>query len=453
MRRHGPQARRRPSPARRRLATQAPAGAEEVDIDITSIAAGGDGVGRADGVVVFTPRTAPGDRARVRAVPAHGGRLARGTLLTLLRSAPVRVEPLCAHFTHDRCGGCQLQHLQYGAQLEAKAGIVRDALTRIAHRPVTAVHVRPSANEWRYRRKLTLALRRSESGRWIAGLHRFDAPDEIFDLEDCPITEKAVVDVWRSVMLAAAFLPDAADRGSVRTTDTGFAFVLEGGHRWPQVAQFAATVPALTEIWWMPTGGRRRRLTEGATVHRSEHRDPSTVQRTGALFVQVNAEMSTSLQAAVVARVLAYQPTTAIDAYAGTGATALALTRHGVRVTAIESDTDAARYCASLMPAGSRALTASVEDVLAAQLPADVLVLNPPRQGVAPAVTSLLAGAPPSVRPRAIIYVSCDPATLARDVARLTEWRIASLDACDMFPQTAHVEAICELVPAQGASA
>ncbi len=90
---------------------------------------------------------------------------------------------------------------------------------------------------------------------------------------------------------------------------------------------------------------------------------------------------------------------------------------------------------------------ATVEAVLATALPADVLVLNPPRQGVAEAVTSLLATAPASVRPRAIVYVSCDPATLARDVARLPGWQIASLDAFDMFPQTAHVETVCELVP------
>ncbi len=452
MSRHGPPARRRASPTRPRLEAQGQP-AREVDIDIASIAAGGDGVGRADGVVVFTPRTAPGDRAHVRVVPARGGRMARGTLLTLLRSADVRVEPACTHFTRDRCGGCQLQHLQYGAQLEAKGGIIRDALTRIARRPIATVRVRPSANEWRYRRKLTLALRRSESGGWRAGLHRFDAPDEIFEVEDCPITEAGVLDVWRSVMRAAAFFPDAADRGSVRTTETGFAFVLEGGERWPHAAQFADAVPALSEIWWIPTRGRRRHIRDRHAANTPAESGPSASERTGASFVQVNADMSMLLHAEVVARVLAHRPMTVVDAYAGTGVTSLALSRQGVRVTAIESDADAAKHCASLLPDGSRALVATVEAVLATALPADVLVLNPPRQGVAEAVTSLLATAPASVRPRAIVYVSCDPATLARDVARLPGWQIASLDAFDMFPQTAHVEAICELVPGLEAGA
>jgi 23S rRNA (uracil1939-C5)-methyltransferase len=138
--------------------------------------------------------------------------------------------------------------------------------------------------------------------------------------------------------------------------------------------------------------------------------------------------------------------------------TAVPLALEGVRVTAIEADPEASAVSASEMPAGSRAITARVEDVPAALL-ADVVILNPPRQGVAPQVASYLASAvrraatatgglalaPAS--PRAILYVSCDPATLARDVARLGGWRIASVEAFDMFPQTAHVETLCELVP------
>lgn len=262
-----------------------------------------------------------------------------------------------------------------------------------------------------------------------------------------------MLDVWRSVMRAAVFFPDAAERGSVRTTETGFAFVLEGGDRWPHAARFADAVPALTEIWWIPTGGRRRHIRDRQAPNGPADPRLARGERTGASFVQVNADMSTMLRAEVVARVLAHRPATAVDAYAGMGVTALTLSRQGVRVTAIESDADAAKHCASLLPDGSRALAAKVEDVLATALPADVLVLNPPRQGVAEGVTLLLAGAPAGVRPSAIVYVSCDPATLARDVARLPGWQIASLDAFDMFPQTAHVETICELVPGLEAGA
>jgi 23S rRNA (uracil1939-C5)-methyltransferase len=109
-------------------------------------------------------------------------------------------------------------------------------------------------------------------------------------------------------------------------------------------------------------------------------------------------------------------------------------------------DADATNRCATLLPEGSRALAGRVEDRLAAALPADVVLLNPPRTGLHERVTDTLQSVSPA--PRAVIYVSCDPATLARDLARLPRYRIASLRAFDMFPQTAHVETVCELVPA-----
>ena len=165
----------------------------------------------------------------------------------------------------------------------------------------------------------------------------------------------------------------------------------------------------------------------------------------GASFVQVNADVAATLASRVETLVMAHAPATVIDAYAGTGDVAAALARRGVEVAAIELDADASVASASRLTAPSRAIAAKVEDVLADLLPADVVVLNPPRVGVDAGVTAALAGGVP--RPRAIIYVSCDPATLARDVLRLSGWRVASLDCYDMFPQTAHVETVCELVP------
>jgi 23S rRNA (uracil1939-C5)-methyltransferase len=134
-----------------------------------------------------------------------------------------------------------------------------------------------------------------------------------------------------------------------------------------------------------------------------------------------------------------------VDAYAGSGATAVPLAQRGVRVTAIELDAAAARWTASRLPAGSRSVAARVEDALPSALPADVVVLNPPRKGVDERVTTELQERASDTR--AIVYVSCNPATLARDLARLPRWRIASLISFDMFPQTAHVETVCELIP------
>ena len=116
-----------------------------------------------------------------------------------------------------------------------------------------------------------------------------------------------------------------------------------------------------------------------------------------------------------------------------------------MRVTAIELDRDAVARCASRMPESSHAIAGRVEDVLPSALPADVVMLNPPRAGLHERVPEILTRQVP--RPRAILYVSCNPATLARDLTRLAAYRIASVVCFDMFPQTAHVETVCELVP------
>jgi len=126
------------------------------------------------------------------------------------------------------------------------------------------------------------------------------------------------------------------------------------------------------------------------------------------------------------------------------GATARALADRGVSVTAIESDGAAARFAATHLPQESRSVSGRVEDVMPQFLPADVVILNPPRGGVDARVTDALQEAQST---RRVLYMSCDSATLARDVSRLPAWRITSLRAYDMFPQTAHVEVVCELTP------
>ncbi len=123
----------------------------------------------------------------------------------------------------------------------------------------------------------------------------------------------------------------------------------------------------------------------------------------------------------------------------------MAIAESGAKVTAIELDSDAAHWTAARLPEGSVSLRARVEEALASALPADVVVLNPPRAGVDAKVTETLEATTPP--PRAIVYVSCNPATLARDLSRLPSYRIESLVAFDMFPQTAHVETVCDLVP------
>ena len=403
-----------------------------VELRVDSIAVGGDGVGRAGGMVVFVPRTAPGDVARVHIEPAK--RFARGHLEQLLVPSPARVEPPCAHYTDDRCGGCQLQHIGYDAQLEAKRRVIADTVQRIAKRPAALPEIRPSARQWRYRTKLTLTMRRSSSG-WTMGLRPFDDPAALFQLHDCPITDERIVETWREVMDAAEHLPDASElRGVVRLSGDDRVIIVRGAEQWPRSRQFFDAVPSASALWWAPEGKRARPL------HARRHAPAA------ASFGQVNADVAGAMHAHVIRLVSARRPSTVIDAYSGTGETAVALARTGARVTAIELDRDAAAWCARQLPAGSRSLAGRVEDLLMRALPADSVIVNPPRTGLHERVTAALARSKP--KPRAIVYVSCDPATLARDLTRLPDYSVASLVAFDMFPQTAHVETVCELVPA-----
>ena len=402
-----------------------------VSVRIDSIAAGGDGVGRNEGLVVFVPRTAPGDV--VTAQISGKGHFARGMLRSIVTPSPVRIPPPCPHYTRDRCGGCQVQHMSYDAQLVAKQLIIRDSLQRIGKRAVDPPPIERSPQEWRYRTKLTLAMRR-RGPRWIAGLHPYDAPTAVFALADCPITDRRVVATWHEVMSADAYFPDGPElRGSVRITSGGATFVMTGGKAWPGRDQFAAAVPSVAALWWEPEGeGLRRKLYD-----RRPDRSPS------ASFAQVNAAVAAELSAFVVSRIQSIAPRTAIDAYSGAGHTATALSQAGITVTAIELDADASTWAGQHLAPPSRAVHGRVEDVLMSYLPADVVILNPPRAGLDVRVTETLQAH--SSATRRLLYISCNPATLARDVSRLPDFRIESMRAFDMFPQTAHVETVCEL--------
>lgn len=405
---------------------------ETAQLRIDSVAAGGAGVGRLDGMAVFVPRTAPGDEVEV--VLRRHRRYAEGRLRRVVAPSPDRVTPECLHYERDRCGGCQLQHLAYPAQLDAKRGIVEQALRRIGRRSVVVDAVTPSPSAWRYRNKLTLTLRR-DRGNWRAGLRAFDAPDEVFALEDCPITSERVVAGWREVLAASAHLPEARElRGAVRAAGDALALVLTGGAAWPHARAFAAKCPSFAAIRWDDDAGRRHTI-----------QDAGAGDLSVGSFEQVNPALARALHDHVAGVAGRRSPRRVIDAYGGRGATAGRLLAPGREVVLIELDAEATRLAALALGSGARVVTGRAEDELPRALPADAVILNPPRTGVDAEVTTCLERVSPA--PATLVYVSCDPATLARDVARLPSWRIASLTLFDMFPQTAHVESVCELVP------
>lgn len=419
-----------------------------VSVRIDSIAAGGEGVGRLpDGRVAFVHRTAPGDLAEV-ALVERKERWARGRLLRVLEPSPERREAPCPFYA--RCGGCTLEHLPYDAQLRAKARIVADALTRIGGIPVEAPEVVPSPAEFRYRNRVSFALRRAEHGRVEAGFHALGAPDEIVDLGGaCLLPEEPVARVWDA--LRAAWGPDARRlpsgerlRLTLRASAQGeVSLLVEGGYSPGRPEELIEAVPGLVSIWHQRRDASAE-LIAGAPGLPETWGD-ETVELSGAAFLQVNRGAAALLEAHVAGLAGEVAGLRVVDAYCGVGFHARRFARAGATVVGIELDPQALDEAARAAPEGARFVQGPVEERIRAELPADLVVLNPPRAGVHADVVDALAAMPAE----RVIYISCNPATLARDLKRMTGvYRLERVRAFDLFPQTAHVETVALLVAA-----
>jgi 23S rRNA (uracil1939-C5)-methyltransferase len=422
----------------------AEAAAEAVEVTVRAIAAGGAGVADLpDGRVAFVHRTAPGDRARVR-VTAAKPTWARAALVELIAPGPERRQPPCPFYA--RCGGCTLEHLEYAAQLVWKGRIVADALSRIGRTPVDPPRVEASARELRYRNRVTFTLRRFKGGRVIAGFHELEDPDRLVDLSGaCLLPEQAIALVWDRLRAAwgegAERLPDGARlRLTLRSVANGVVLLVDGGSgSWtPDV--LLRDVQGLVAIWHQESGAKTPVLMAGdPRAHEIWLGEP--VRPGARAFLQVNREAAERLHAAVLDAVGPARGLTVVDGYCGVGVYGRALARSGSVVTGIELDPEAAAAARDRSPEGFRLLEGTVEARLREALPADLVIVNPPRTGLHEAVPRLL-GEHPVAR---VLYVSCDPATLARDLTRLDGYRLAELRSFDLFPQTAHVETLAVL--------
>jgi 23S rRNA (uracil1939-C5)-methyltransferase len=421
------------------------AGEERHTVEVTAIAAGGAGVGRLDdGRVVFVHRTAPGDLVRI-AVTEAKPRWVRGRLLRIERAGPDRREAPCPHYA--RCGGCTLEHLEYGAQRRAKAQLVQDALQRIGHLAAELPDVVAAPEEFRYRNRVSFTLLRLGAGRVVAGFHEIDRPNRITDIDQrCLLPEPAVARAWRGLRNAwgenASRLPAGNTlRLTLRATLTGeITLLVEGGYGDGRPGELLQRVPEIAAIWKgadeaspvLLAGSRDIRETWGG----------DDVQLGGSVFLQVNRAAAALLEQYVMECAGNVTGRHVIDAYCGVGLYAKRLTEVGARVTGIELDhlavAETRRRCGNAVTV----LEGRVEERLGDALPADLMIANPPRAGLDGRVTELLLHQSP---PR-LVYVSCDPATLARDLSRLApRYTLRSLRCFDLFPQTAHVETVAEL--------
>jgi 23S rRNA (uracil1939-C5)-methyltransferase len=394
--------------------------------------------------VVFVPRTAPGDRASVR-IERSKPRWATGSLRALLDASPERRPAPC--LLYDVCGGCQLQHLPYERQLEHKARFVKDALERIGKVHLADIPpITGSPRETRYRNRIAFSLRRLRSGRVVAGFHQLDRPDRLVDVHsECLLPREALLEAWVGLRSAwgegARLLPaDEQLRLTLREDPGGIVLVVEGGTlSWSAEPLLEAT--DLAAIWQRPGEERTgARLKAGS----SDAGSPS--------FAQVNAEVAELMGEHVLALVAAEDEAatterpsaahTAVDAYSGAGHYARRLAAAGWTVMAIELDPAACDAARKASASSYVVLEGRVEDRLVEALPAHLTIVNPPRSGLGPEVVRTLLDQPPA----RLVYVSCDPATLARDVAALQAgYDVRSVACFDLFPQTAHVETVLAL--------
>ncbi|MEO8031483.1 MAG: hypothetical protein ABI765_11565 [Gemmatimonadota bacterium] len=407
-------------------------------IRITAIAAGGDGVGRlADGRAVFVPRTAPGDLIEPQGLDVRA-RFARARSARIAEPGPDRVTPRCVHYDRDRCGGCQLQHLNSSGQHAVRRAIVGDAMRRIGHLEVEDPPLEAAGFEWSYRTKLTLSVK--AAGKLI-GFHQLGAPDRLFDLERCEIAAPALNTLWAAVKAHRGLLPAAVEHLVLRLArDGGRHLIVEctAGEVWSSARELGAALQAAGQpatIWWQPEGGAARVMSGSPDAY------PAVV------FEQVHPAMGDRVRQHAVSALGEVTGLRVWDLYAGIGETTRALVLRGATVDSVESDARAVALAGSAVEPRVRRHHGRAEDVVARLPRPDLVITNPPRTGMDPRVVDAIRDS----APRRVVYISCDPATLARDIARIQApstgplFTLSSLAAFDLFPQTAHVETVAVL--------
>lgn len=400
-------------------------------VTITGIAAGGDGVGRLkDGRAVFVPRTAPGEKVQLRdgSLKLHRT-FARAVAGEIVEPGSGRVAPPCPHYVHDHCGGCQLQHVAYDVQLEAKTAIVGDALRRIGKLDVPDPQIVEALEEWRYRHKISMAVKAG-----AIGLHPFDRPNFVFPLADCHITDFKLMALWRELRsrLGGALLPAPLTRLTLRLDRDGRRHIIaeSSGEPWLGAEELRRALQDDSVVcWWQPSDGAARVVAGPATGF------PATA------FEQVNPGMGMLARRWAVEQLGDVRGQTVWDLYGGIGDTAALLVERGASVVSVDADEKAVGWGRANVQE-ARFIAARAEDVLPS-LPAPyAVVVNPPRAGLHWDVSLRLTSEPVSK----LVYISCDPATLARDLHRLdVNYEVTAVRAFDLFPQTAHVETVAVL--------
>jgi 23S rRNA (uracil1939-C5)-methyltransferase len=440
---------------------------QEVELHVDSLAYGGNGVARLNGFVVFVRRGLPGDTVRARVTKVKRSH-AEAIALEVVEAGAPRVEAPCLHY-HEGCGGCRFQDLAYDAQLEAKAAQVRDALERIGK--LSGFELEPAVpaeSVFHYRNKLEYSFTPGEDGVAL-GLHRAGRWDEVLDIDKCWLT----TDVGNAIRNAVReWARDEVLEPYDQELQTGFLrhLVVREGRNTGQALVLLVTAPGdLPEDTFAQT---LRRFPEVRSIHRAVNESPAEVTNLPTTllwgqeaieeeilglrfrlrpnaFLQTNTAMCEVLYRLAGDYAALTGDETVYDLYCGTGTIGLSLARSALTVWGIELSEESVACAvenAELNGIANAAFFAGdvgrdLDELRDRAGPPDVVVVDPPRAGLA---GRTLRGIGRLEAPR-IVYVSCNPTTLAGNAKELAGefgYRLERARPVDMFPHTPHVETV-----------
>jgi len=429
----------------------APQLAEIKQVEIQKPVYGGSFLARLDGKAVFVPLTLPGEQASIRIVEDRRG-YATAEATQIVTIAPERIAPQCSHFGF--CGGCHYQHANYNSQLAFKQTILRETLERAGVLPLVEVQVLAAQfphQAWAYRNRIRLAFDAAGNPGY-----RGRRSHAIIPIQECSIAAPLL-------LTAAQAFTDVLRQATPAMRPSELSLFCNADET-ALIASLLAESPNKTRFDQLAKAVQERipALT-GAELLAETRIDapPQSIARWGAAsllypaanfdyrvdhgaFFQVNRWLIDSLVESVTA---GHSGSLAWDLFAGVGLFARRLTSNFARVVAVESAPPAVNALdENLRATAGSAVRATTLDFLRSNPKGgqpDLIVVDPPRIGLGPDITSLLV----RVAAPALVYVSCDPATLARDLKTLIAggYQIQSLTLADLFPQTFHLETVVQL--------
>ncbi len=401
---------------------------DEIEVVISRMGYGGDGIGRLpDGRAVFVPFVLPGERVRAQPVETRRNFI-RARLLEVLEASPDRIAPPCIHF--GTCGGCHYQHIPYPRQLALKQDILREQLERIGGFSDPPVHPTiPSPSEWNYRNHIQFHL----TGDGKLGYYTL-AGDRVFAVQECLLPEEPIRRTWPRLDFEA--IPEIERIGLRAGAGEDIQLTLEGSD--PHAPEMSLDLPISAA--YLGPGGQVILAGDEALIMEVRGR---AFQVSPGSFFQVNTALAEAMVGYLLDQLPLSPEMVLVDLYCGVGLFSAFLAPRVRQVIGVEiSEQACADFAANLDEFENVVLYQGPAEQVLPALDArpDGIIVDPPRAGLErKALDSIVAlGAP------ALAYVSCDPATLARDAKRLVEmgYRLVHATPFDLFPQTYHIESI-----------